>query len=903
MPPSTSWQALRSRSSLDRCLNKRYLTKFLGVVFLIILITIEIGPFIGPSVFAQVTTLNHTSATVDEGCRQFSFSPDGNPFPLCPGPYPTGGNCVWWGWEMWHLLGYNLPKNWGNAADWIVDAERSGLPVGTTPRVGSLAVFPVADGVWAFGTAGHVAFVTAVSPDSSTFNVTYQNYGDSTPMFAGTNYPVSVINQPRYQNGNLRFIYFPKLIDPRLFAQLPGIGSNDLSGIANANSQVGNLSGGGGFGTTIPGAPGSSTGVANQIALGLPPSSSDQEFNADFAGIGFSDLLLYNRAQGTLKVLNLSDVLFRFQKVHAPRFVIDEILENQGNTSPQLVSLSDKTTPANGWGSSLDIHIGDFTGLGRSEILLHDRVTGKLQLISLTPQLTIEKHVILPGYGSGWELYVGTFDGHHSSVFMYNRLVNAVPIQSSAPTSNPTATATVSTGSTPHPLGGVTPTPSSTSDPRPTPTPSPTLDPKPTPTPSPTPDPKPTPTPSPTPDPTPKPTPTPSPTPKPSPTPDPTPKPTPTPSPTPKPTPTPSPTPKPSPTPDPTPTPSPTPKPSPTPDPTPCPTPTPKSKGGATAGLKPCPTPTAISGQTISSGQSLVPQTLLNPGAGPNQGILDDDLSSMLSGSTPRVLASNSIVLDFDQNFNVHNFQQYTLMDNNWEVYIGRFVSSNQDSLFLYDRVLREVDLLSFDSNLHVTHNQPMHNVDGNWEVFSGDFMGAGRSQALLYNPIGGNAQMLIFKSDLSLANTKNYTGWGTNQVLYVGHFGAPTLSVMLYDPHAALSTFMEFDSTLTVSHQVTVSSWDNHWQILIGSFLDRSHCLASHNCSTGDDILVLNRQTGQLEQYVFSFGNQYQVGDNRSQGFVRTRIAPMENLTSVDTSTFSLLTMLSTSIRGEELY
>jgi hypothetical protein len=39
----------------------------------------------------------------------------------------------------------------------------------------------------------------------------------------------------------------------------------------------------------------------------------------------------------------------------------------------------------------------------------------------------IEKHIILPGYRPGWELYVGTFDGQHSSVFMYNRLVNAVP--------------------------------------------------------------------------------------------------------------------------------------------------------------------------------------------------------------------------------------------------------------------------------------------------------------------------------------------------------------------------------------------------------------------------------------------------------------------------------------------
>src|SRR6266571_1480961 len=850
MPPSTFWQVFRSRSSLNGCLNKRFLAKILGVISLIILISIEIGPLIGPSVFAQNTTLDHTRATVNDGCRQFSFSPDGNPFPLCPGPFPVGGNCVWWGWEMWHLLGYNLPNNWGNAADWIVDAERFGLPLGTIPRVGSLAVFPVADGAWALGTAGHVAFVTAVSADGSTFNVTYQNFGDPTPMFVGTNYPVSVINEPRYQNGNLRFIYFPRLIDPRLFARLPGIGNNDLAGIANANSQVGNLGGGGGFGTSIPGTPGSSTAVGNQIALGLAPSSSAQEFNADFAGIGFSDLLLYNRVQGTLKVLSLTDELLRLQKAHVPRFVINEILANQSNTSPpQLVSLSDKTTPANGWGSSLEIHIGDFTGLGRSEILLYDRVTGKLQLISLKPQLTIEKHVILPGYGPGWELYVGTLDGHHSSVYMYNRLVNAVPIKSSTPASNPTETATVSTGSTPSPSGGFTPTPTPTTDPTPSPTP------------------------------TPKPTPTPSPTPRPSPTPNPTPKPSPTPSPTPEPT------------------------PSPTPDPTPCLTPTPELKGIATPLPKPCVTPTVTPEPKVSSGQSMVLQTLLNPGAGPNQGILDNDLGSVLSSSTPRVLASNVIVLDFDQNFQVLHFQQYTLMDNNWEVYTGGFVNSNQDGLLLYDRVLREVRLLGFDSNLHITHNQPIHNVDGNWEVFSGDFKGAGRSQVLFYNPIGGNAQILTLKTDLSLADTKNYTGWGTNQVLYVGHFGAPTLSVMLYDPQAVLSIFLEFDNTLMVSHQVTVHSWDNHWQVLIGSFLDRSRCLASNNCSTGDDILVLNRRTGQLEQFVFSFGNQYQVDDTRSQGFVRSRVAPMDSLTSIDASSYSLLTTLNTSIRGEELY
>src|SRR5690349_19039736 len=139
-------------------------------------------------------SFDHTSATVDVGCKELTFSSDSNPFPLCPGPFPGGGNCVWWAWEQWHLLGYNLPLNWGNAAEWIVDAERFGLPVGTKPRLGSIAVFPVADGVWAFGTAGHVAFVTGVSSDQSTFNVTYQNYGDPTPMFIGTGYNVSVIN-------------------------------------------------------------------------------------------------------------------------------------------------------------------------------------------------------------------------------------------------------------------------------------------------------------------------------------------------------------------------------------------------------------------------------------------------------------------------------------------------------------------------------------------------------------------------------------------------------------------------------------------------------------------------------------------------------------------------------------
>jgi hypothetical protein len=278
-------------------------------------------------------------------------------------------------------------------------------------------------------------------------------------------------------------------------------------------------------------------------------------------------------------------------------------------------------------------------------------------------------------------------------------------------------------------------------------------------------------------------------------------------------------------------------------------------------------------------------------------------MSGKLSGTTAQVLAANVMVLDFDHAFNIHHFTQYTLMDNAWEVYVGRFVNAHQDGVLLYDRVLGEIRLLSFNAQLHATHYQPISNVDPNWQVFSGDFRGAGSAQVLLYNPGTGDAQVLSLKRDLSLASRSTYTGWATNQALYVGHFGAPTLSVMLYDPQAVESVFLEFDHTLSVTHRVTVQSWNNHWQILIGSFLDRSRCLAEHNCLTGDDILVLNRRTGQLEQFVFSFGNQYEVVDPRSQSYVRANAAPANALASVDTSTFSLLATLRTSIRSEELY
>jgi len=856
----TSGPAIHDLKPLFRNFNRRRLLYIFALICLITITWVEIG-----MVQVHATSFEHTAPAVNYNCAQAQSSPDGNPFPLCPGPFPTGGNCVWWAWEQWHLLGYDLPPNWGNAADWIVDAERTGLPLGTTPRPGSIAVFPRADGVWAFGTAGHVAFVTSVSPDATTFNVTYQDYGDPTPMFTGRGYNVSVINEPQFQNGEMRFIYFPRLIDPIRFNQLPGINGNGFAQVAMANSQV-------------------NTQVKSQITLGLPPGSIDQGFNADFTGTGFTDLLLYNRQQGSLDVLTFSD---KFRQSPQNNNTVQNNPANQsGKNSPitQRISLSDATTPINGWGSSLDIHIGDFTGSGRSEILLYDRITGAIQLISLTPKLKIQKHVTLPGWGPSWELFAGQFDGQHSGIFMYNPSA----FQNTTPAQGPNPTPTV--GNQPSPTQGHSPTPS--------PTPKSKSSPTPCSKPNASPSPGINPTSSPSPCPTPSPSPTPSPTPKASPSPTPSPTPTPSPSPTPSPTPIPSPSPTPSPTPIPSPSPTPSPTSTPSPSQKPCltPSPSPTTSPSPTPSLSPIVCTTAA--QTTNANYEIGTATF-NTIPKPGQ-----DLSgTALQDSETQGRTSNVLVFNFTKDFRINQQQQYTLWHDAWEVYVGRFANSHQDGIFLYDRIPGEARILDFNNKLVVSHYQKIHNLTGNWEIHSGNFNNSGRAQILLYDPSSGDAQFLLFGADLSFKDQKSISGWGTNRVLYIGHFGLPSLSIMLYNSKASQSTFIAFDSSLRVSHQYTISSWDQNSQVLVGAFLDRSRCLASHTCTNGDDILVLNRKTGQAKQYVFSFGNRFKVFDNRVQAFLRVGVATISSLSAVDASSVSLMSTLDTSIHNEELY
>ena len=133
----TSGPAIHDLKTLLKNFNRQRFIYIFALICLMMITWVELG-------MAQVhaSSFDHTAPTVKSSCAHAHSSPDGNPFPLCPGPFPNGGNCVWWAWEQWHLLGYDLPPNLGNAADWIVDAERVGLPIGTTPRPGSILGLP-----------------------------------------------------------------------------------------------------------------------------------------------------------------------------------------------------------------------------------------------------------------------------------------------------------------------------------------------------------------------------------------------------------------------------------------------------------------------------------------------------------------------------------------------------------------------------------------------------------------------------------------------------------------------------------------------------------------------------------------------------------------------------------------
>ncbi len=278
------------------------------------------------------------------------------------------------------------------------------------------------------------------------------------------------------------------------------------------------------------------------------------------------------------------------------------------------------------------------------------------------------------------------------------------------------------------------------------------------------------------------------------------------------------------------------------------------------------------------------------------------------SGKTPTGWSTSGLTADIllvslAKDFTVSTTQEYSLWHNSWEVYIGRFVNASRDGIFLYDRISGEARLIEYGSNLGLAQFQFIHGLGSNWEVHTGDFSGQGQAQIFLYDPISGGAQALVLDKKLAVASQIAYASIGTGMVLYIGHFGLPTLSIMLYNPQHSLSTFMAFDPQLNIAHQAIVQSWGPTSQVLVGSFLDHALCQEQHTCATGDDILILNRLSGLVQQYIFSFGNQFSVYDNRIQSFLREGTAATVSIFPVDASLFSLLTSEDSTIHNEELY
>ncbi len=371
------------------------------------------------------------------GPNTYTTAQDGDPYPLCPGPMPTqGGNCTWWAWQMWHRLGYNLP-HWGDAALWIAGAQRYGLQVGTEPRVNAIAVFPVGDGVWAWNSSGHVAFVTKVYSDLDTFDVSYQNYGDPAVVHYGLHYRVSLIQQPRFQNGQMRFIYFPGTGGAPTGTQSTGGGSSQQV----INNYLGKFSGDGRTevlrynrtaGTFDLLELSSDLSTLSVVPLADPTTqaghwgSSWEVYIGDFSGSGSDELLLYDRQHGTARFITFYSSLSirtdtvqtgwkstweiyigKFDGAHDQLLFYDRQTDRdhgQYTPAPGEPTVPTGSTTGQGQGPG-----GTGNGSSSSPDWEHQHRTATLALLDYNPDFTVRRQVTFDRWQNTWEVHIGHY--------------------------------------------------------------------------------------------------------------------------------------------------------------------------------------------------------------------------------------------------------------------------------------------------------------------------------------------------------------------------------------------------------------------------------------------------------------------------------------------------------------
>ncbi|MGT2666801.1 GBS Bsp-like repeat-containing protein [Streptococcus rifensis] len=112
--------------------------------------------------------------------------------------YPVG-QCTWGAKQVAPWVG----EWWGNAKDWATTARNLGFTVGTTPRVGAVAVWPT-DG----GGYGHVGVVTHVE-SATRIQILESNYAGKMYIgnFRGWFNPTLVWNGSGYVPGPVQYIY------------------------------------------------------------------------------------------------------------------------------------------------------------------------------------------------------------------------------------------------------------------------------------------------------------------------------------------------------------------------------------------------------------------------------------------------------------------------------------------------------------------------------------------------------------------------------------------------------------------------------------------------------------------------------------------------------------------------